>query len=483
MTATVLEPTGDAAMDTTDVMPEDGAQAGRRAAGESTGPSEVRAAASAGTASSAETPTAATAPTAEPTPKPVPLRRNRNFNLLWGGAVSALLGLSTADIAYPLVILALTGSPLKAGLFATVQLIASVLATLPVGQLMDRKDRRQLLLLSESVRVVAAGSVAVAYFLGALTFWHLLLTAAALGAIQPFAGARTLLLRQVVAPEQIPAALTAEQVRQQGCELAGPPLGGALFGISRALPFLFAMAAGLLSLLTVVLLKLPKSVTLAADQADAAAGTDTDTNADTERGGALLGLKTIMRDPVMRATTLALCLVNTAGYPVFLSLVVRMHQQHAASGTTGLVVGAMALGGLAGTALVKPLHKVMRPGWLLIVACLVFTVANFGMTFVGAPAADAAFLALSGAVIPSAVVMVNVLILQAVPDEERGRTAAALNMFLLIGMPAGMLVASAALQWFSPTGTLLGLSLLMTVAVLYSVSQKALRAAQWPDAR
>ncbi|WP_194917179.1 MFS transporter [Catenulispora rubra] len=499
MTATALEPTGEAAMDTTDVMPEDGARAGRRAAGASagtagnaetaesaasTGPSEMRAARNAETTGSGEMSAArnAEAPASAETAGPaelIPLRRNRNFNLLWGGAVSAMLGLSTADIAYPLVILALTGSPLKAGLFATVQLIASVLATLPVGQLMDRKDRRRLLLLAESLRVVASGSVAVAYFLGALTFWHLLLTAAALGAIQPFAGARTLLLRQVVAPEQIPAALTAEQVRQQGCELAGPPLGGALFGISRALPFLFAMVAGLVSLLTVVLLKLPKSVTLAADQAGDAAGT----GADTERGGALLGLKTIMRDPVMRATTLALCLVNTAGYPVFLSLVVRMHQQHAASGTTGLVIGAMALGGLVGTVLVKPLHKVMRPGWLLIVACLVFAVANFGMTFVAAPAADAAFLALSGAVIPSAVVMVNVLILQAVPDEERGRTSAALNMFLLIGMPAGMLVASAALQWFSPTGTLLGLSLLMTVPVLYSVSQKALRAAQWPDAQ
>jgi len=417
------------------------------------------------------------------TAAPLPLRRNRNFNLLWGGAVSALLGLSTADIAYPLVILALTGSPLKAGLFATVQLIASVLATLPVGQLMDRKDRRRMLLLSESVRAVAAGSVAAAYFLGALTFWHLLLTAAALGAIQPFAGARTLLLRQVVAPEQLQAALTADQVRQQGCELAGPPLGGAMFGISRALPFLFAMATGLISLLTVVLLKLPKAEQIS-DTADAAAATaTTDAAPKNPHGGALLGLKTILRDPVMRATALALCLVNTAGYPVFLSLVVRMQHHHAGSGTTGLVVGAMALGGLAGTALVKPLHKVMRPGWLLIAACLTFALTDFGMTFVDAPAADAAFLAAGGAVIPSAVVMVNVLILQAVPDEQRGRTAAALEMFLLVGMPAGMLVASAALQWFSPTATLLGLSLLMSVAMLYAVSQKALRAAQWPDAQ
>jgi MFS family permease len=420
--------------------------------------------------------------------QPVPLHRNRQFNLLWGGAVAAMLGLSTADIAYPLVILALTGSPLKAGMFATVQLIVSVAATLPVGQLMDRKDRRRLLLLSETVRTLAASSVAAAYLLGVLTFWHLMVTAAALGAIQPFAGARTLLLRQVVAPEQVPAALTAEQVRQQGTELAGPPLGGALFSISRALPFLFAAVAGLLSLLSVVLLKLPKSVaTAGAEGAEDGAEGAEDGAAQAgpggkPHGGVLLGLKTIMRDPVMRATTLVLCLVNTAGYPVFLSLVVRMHHDHQGSSTTGLVIGAMALGGLAGTALVKPLHKALRPGWVLIAACLAFALTDFGMTFTAAPIADAAFLAMGGAAIPSAVVMVNVLILQAVPDEQRGRTAAALDMFLLVGMPAGMLVASATLQWFSPTATLLGLSLLMTSAALYALSQRALRAAQWPDA-
>lgn len=406
--------------------------------------------------------------------EPLPLRRNRNFNLLWGGSVAAMLGLSTADIAYPLVILAMTGSPLKAGLFATVQLIASVLATLPVGHLMDRYDRRRMLLLSEAVRTLAAASVAAAYFAGVLAFWQLMATAALLGAIQPFAGGRTLMVRQVVAPEQVPDALTREQLRNHGCELAGPPLGGALFAASRALPFLFAAVTGLVSLLSVVFLRLPEAVS----HASAADGSA----AAKPEGGVLLGIKTILRDPVMRATALSLCLVNMAGYPVFLSLVVRMDQDHAGSGATGLVVGAMALGGLAGTPLAKPLLKVLRPGWVLIVACLAFTVTDFGMTFVAYPLADAAFLAVGGAAIPAAVVMVNVLILQAVPDEQRGRTAAALEMFLLVGMPAGMLVASAALQWFSPTATLLGLSLMMTTAVVYALSQRALRAAQWPDA-
>src|SRR4051812_16441281 len=187
MTATALEQREGVAMDATS------AEAGPFAADTSAG---------SGTGTAADMAAGAAAG-----PAPVPLRRNRDFNLLWGGSAAAMLGLMTADIAYPLVILAMTGSPLKAGLFATVQLVATVLATLPVGQLMDRHDRRRLLLVSESVRTAAAGGVAVAYFTGVLSLWQLLATAAVLGGIQPFAAGRTLMIRQVVAAEQVPDAL------------------------------------------------------------------------------------------------------------------------------------------------------------------------------------------------------------------------------------------------------------------------------------
>src|SRR2546421_12820868 len=100
------------------------------------------------------------APRTSEAAEPVPLRRNRNFNLLWGGSVAAELGLSTADIAYPLVILAMIGSPLAAGLFATVQLIASGLATLPVGHMVVRYGRRRRLRRSHTRRTAEVGRAA-----------------------------------------------------------------------------------------------------------------------------------------------------------------------------------------------------------------------------------------------------------------------------------------------------------------------------------
>src|SRR5260370_39460213 len=51
----------------------------------------------------------------EPVHGIVPLRRNRDFQLLWGGQAVSLLGSQTSKIAYPLLVLALTGSPAQAG--------------------------------------------------------------------------------------------------------------------------------------------------------------------------------------------------------------------------------------------------------------------------------------------------------------------------------------------------------------------------------
>src|SRR5882757_7561900 len=92
--------------------------------------------------------------------------------------------------------------------------LATLLAGLPAGQVVDRFDRRRILVLAEAVRMLAAASVAMALAQHRLTLVHLLVVAAVLGASLPFGGtARLLLVRAVVPSEQLTAALTQEQVR------------------------------------------------------------------------------------------------------------------------------------------------------------------------------------------------------------------------------------------------------------------------------
>ena len=47
--------------------------------------------------------------------EPVSLRRNRDFTLLWVGHTISVLGSQISATAYPLLVLALTGSPATAG--------------------------------------------------------------------------------------------------------------------------------------------------------------------------------------------------------------------------------------------------------------------------------------------------------------------------------------------------------------------------------
>ena len=54
---------------------------------------------------------------AVPASAPPPLGRNRQFQTLWVGSAAATLGLNVADVAYPLAILAVTGSPAETGWF------------------------------------------------------------------------------------------------------------------------------------------------------------------------------------------------------------------------------------------------------------------------------------------------------------------------------------------------------------------------------
>jgi hypothetical protein len=51
----------------------------------------------------------------------VPLRRNRDFMLLWSGQVVSTVGMRVSALAYPLLVLYLTGSPLQADLVASAQ--------------------------------------------------------------------------------------------------------------------------------------------------------------------------------------------------------------------------------------------------------------------------------------------------------------------------------------------------------------------------
>jgi predicted MFS family arabinose efflux permease len=422
-----------------------------------------------------------------PAPEPArpALRRNRAFRLIWVGSAFSLLGLEAADVVYPLVVLGLTGSPGWAGLFGAVQLTASVVAGLPVGDLLDRHHPRRLLVAAEGLRLLTTVGVAVALGLHELTLVQLFVAAVVLGLVQPVSGgARMLALRTAVPKEQLTAALTADEVRSGAASLAGPPLGGLLLGVARMLPFVATAAFFLVSTLTAVLLRLPEQ------QGGPAArpGPGSGAGSGSASGPAprywtrmFAGMGAVWQDVTVRGAVLLVAVLNAAGAPLVLVVLVVLRRHGTPAWQMGLVMAALALGGLVGAALVRPLHGLLRPGVLLL-GLGVVEAAMFALLTLGrGPGWVAAVLFLSMLPVPALRVLVDVLIFRQVPAELRGRVIAGVMTLFTLGAPAGVALSGLLLQTLSARSALLVLAAVVAAAVLVALRSRTLWAARWPQ--
>lgn len=168
----------------------------------------------------------------------VPLWRNRDFLLLWTGQVVSTIGARVSGIAYPLIVLAISGSAAQAGLVSAAQTAPFLIWFLPAGALVDRWPRKRIMLAADAGRAVALASVAVAVLLGQIMIGYLIVVAFVEGTLYVFfLLAETAALPHVVPKPQLPTAVAQNQARDQGAGLIGQPLGGILFGLGHAVPF------------------------------------------------------------------------------------------------------------------------------------------------------------------------------------------------------------------------------------------------------
>jgi predicted MFS family arabinose efflux permease len=166
------------------------------------------------------------------------LARNHDFTVLWIGQTVSELGSRMSMFVYPLLGYQLTGSAVVASLAEAAYLVGMAIALLPAGLLADRLHRGRVMRLASGTGVLLYASLVAAILADRLTVPHLLavgvLTGAAAGV---FAPAELSAVRSVVPTEQLPAALSQNQARQHVANLLGGPVGGALYGLVRWLPF------------------------------------------------------------------------------------------------------------------------------------------------------------------------------------------------------------------------------------------------------
>lgn len=116
-----------------------------------------------------------------------PLWRNEAFVRVWSAATVSIFGSLLTRIALPLVaILTLGAGPIEVAALRAVELVSLAVVGLVAGAWVDRLRRRPVLIWADLGRAVLLGSIPVAFALGGLTFWHLLVVAGLAAALTAF---------------------------------------------------------------------------------------------------------------------------------------------------------------------------------------------------------------------------------------------------------------------------------------------------------
>ena len=381
----------------------------------------------------------------------VPLRRNRDFVLLQIGQLLSSAGTSSSSIAFPLLVLAVTHSPAKAGIVAFARSVPSVLFALPAGLAADRWSRRRLMIAADGVRVLAIGSLGVTILLDRIVFWEVVAVAFVEGSGSAvFFGARPGALRAVVPARQLPAAAATETGRQAVVRLAGPPLGGALFGLARALPFLVDAVSYAFSSLSLLAMRTPFQEQRELQVASV-------------RSRLAEGFHFVWNQPFLRTCALLFGLGNFIGPGVLFAVVVIGKQQGLSAGEVGALIavfGACLLLGSLASPLVRrvlPVRAVLLLELWTWLGCGAFLIwPNVYVLTAGIlPTALA---------IPSTDSVVHGYRIAMTPDRLLGRAESVRSLISLLIAPLGPLAAGvlistvsarAAIALFAVTGLVL----------------------------
>lgn len=393
----------------------------------------------------------------------VSLWRNRDFLALWGGQIVSTLGTAGSSTALPLLVLATTGSATDAGLIGAVTALPALLIQLPAGALVDRWNRLRVLTVCETVTGLALLAVPVALMLRHLTL--LIVSAAVI--VQRccavfFGSAEHAALPAIVPTAQLGDAIAQNEAKSRAAGLLGPPLGGALFGFGRALPFVadalssFAAAAALLFVradLRPVRSAAPQSLWRETVQ----------------------GLGWIWRHTLMRTALLLIAVSNMVFQALSLILVVLARNHGATSAQIGLMFGVYGAGGMLGALTAPRMHRHLTPKTVIVTANWIWAglLPLFLLTtnplLLGTIGAASAFLG------PIWNVVIVSYLIALVPDELRGRVASAAMTVTAGTIPLASAAAGYLLTATGPTGSTISITILMLATAIIGTLSPAIR--------
>jgi MFS family permease len=341
--------------------------------------------------------------------------------------------------AFPLLAVHVTHSPAAIATVTAVQGLPWLLGP-AIGALVDRTDRRRLMVAADAARGVMVAVLAAAALVHAAGLPLIYLTAAVSGIGSAVRGtASVACVPRLVDSEGLDRAngqIVAGGI--VGGSLAGPAAGGWLFGLAAALPF--AASAGAIGVAILLLLTLP-DVFRPLRQPGAVV--------TSARWNLTAGLAWVRRDREIRNLALALGVISAMDAAWFAVLVLYVTRLlHQAPGTYGVLLTVGSVGGIAAGAGGARLTRRVGPWGSVLVAGLAMAGSQFVLGLTGNVFVAAAMLAASSAAFALFNMTAATMRQRRVPDELQGRVSGLFGAIAggteALGAVAGGVIASAA---------------------------------------
>jgi MFS family permease len=262
---------------------------------------------------------------------------------LWTASTVSNLGDGVDVAALPLLAASLTRNPTVVAGLAAMAFLPWLVFALVAGALVDRLDRRRVMIVADSARAVLVGVIAITVATGTVHIWLLYVIAFALGMNETlFDNAAQSILPMIVVPDLLETANGQQYAAEVvGNQFVGPPLGGLLFSVAIATPFVLDGVSFALSAILIA--------TIAGSFRTAAASRAAAAPRRSIRAEVAEGVRWLRRHRLLKTLALLLGLMNLCmnmGFAVFVLFAEQILGLDDRG--YGLLLGAMAVGSVLG---------------------------------------------------------------------------------------------------------------------------------------
>ncbi|MCM1951397.1 MFS transporter [Streptomyces sp. G2] len=377
------------------------------------------------------------------------IRLGRSYALLWTASALSYIGDGILITASPLLVLSLTSEPMVVAAAEVALTLPYLLFGIIGGVVVDRLDRRRLMVTLDFARAVLLLLVLISLSFDVVQIPVLLCTLFLLTTADTvFRTAAQTALPSIVPKEGLVKAnarlMSAEIV---GAQFAGPALGGLLFAGAVALPFLANGVSFALSGLLLLLALPARRATRAASEA-----AEPGTAPGPFRAGVLKeaaeGVRWLWTQSTLRFLAASSATINFFTGATNAILVLYVHQVlHLSNAAFGLVVACGAAGGvIAGMVAGRVATKFGTRNSLVFAVALqavgqgiLFVSSNTVLTVLALACAGFAMVQFSS---------VSVALRQStIPDHLLGRATSVYRMLAWGSLPLGALTAGLAVTW------------------------------------